>query len=84
MYPKDNIQDAHKTDIIYHWKCPANNCTADYIGETSRPIKGGVLDHRYETTSAIRSYYISTKHPKVELKDFTIIDRERATCYTIE
>ena len=25
MHP---IPDAHKTDIIYHWKCPTNNCTA--------------------------------------------------------
>ena len=27
MHPKDQIPDAQKTDIIYHWKCPANNCT---------------------------------------------------------
>ena len=32
MHPKDPIPDAQKTDIIYHWKCPANNCTAKYIG----------------------------------------------------
>ena len=23
MHPKDPIPDAQKTDIIYHWKCPA-------------------------------------------------------------
>ena len=32
MHPKDPIQDSQKTDIIYHWKCPAYNCTAEYIG----------------------------------------------------
>ena len=43
-----------------------------------------VSDHRNQTTSAIRNHHISTKHPKAELKDFTIIDRERATPYTVE
>ena len=39
MHPKDPIPDAQKTDIIYHWKCPAHNCTAEYIGETNRSLK---------------------------------------------
>ena len=65
MHPKDPIPDAHKTDIIYHWKCPADNCTAEYIGETNRSLKERVSDHRSQTTSAI-----STKHPKAELKRF--------------
>ena len=39
MHPKDPIPDAQKTDIIYHWKCPANNCTAEYIDETNRSLK---------------------------------------------
>ena len=39
MHPKHPIPDARKTDIIYHWKCPANNCTAEYIGETHRSLK---------------------------------------------
>ena len=36
MHAKDPIPDAQKTDIIYHWKCPTNNFTAEYIGETNR------------------------------------------------
>ena len=39
MHPKDPIPDAQKTDIIYHWKCPADNCTAQYIDETIRSLK---------------------------------------------
>ena len=81
MHPKDPIPDAHKTDIIYHWKCPANNCTAEYIGETNRSLKERVSDHRNQTTSAIRNYHISTKHPKAEVKNFTIIDREGTTLH---
>ena len=77
MHPKDPIPDAQKIDIIYHWKCPADNCTAEYIGETNRSLKESASDHRNQTTSAITNHHISTKHPKVELKDFTIIDRKK-------
>ena len=51
MHPKDPISDAQKTDIIYYWKCPADNCTTEYIGETNRSLKGRVSDHRNQTTS---------------------------------
>ena len=81
MHPKDPIPDAQKTDIIYYWKCPAVNCIAEYIGETNRSLKERVSDHRNQTTSAIRNHHISIKHPKAELKDFTIIDRESNTLH---
>ena len=81
MHPKDPIQDSQKTDIIYHWKCPAHNCTAEYIGETNRSLKESVSDHRNQTTSAIRNHHISTKHPKAEPEDFTIIDRDSNTLH---
>ena len=55
MHPKDPIPDAQKTDIIYHWKYSANNCTVEYIGETNRSLKERVSDHRNQTTSAIRN-----------------------------
>ena len=68
-----------KTHIIYYWKCPVDNYTAEYIGDTNRSLKERVSDHRNQTTSAIRNHHISTKHPKAELKEFTIIDREGNT-----
>ena len=77
MHAKDPIPNAQNTDIIYHWKWSAENCTAEYIGETNRSLKGRVSDHRNQTTSTIRNHHISTKHPKAELKDFTIIEREQ-------
>ena len=70
IHPKYPIPDAQTTDIIYHWKCPANNCTPEYIGETKRSLKERVSDHRNQTTSAIRNQHISSKHPKAELKRF--------------
>ena len=81
MHPKDPIPDAQKAGIIYHWKCLANNCTAEYIGETNRSLKERVSGHRNQTISAIRNHHISTKHPKAELKDFTIIDRDSNTLH---
>ena len=81
MSSKGPIPDRQKTDIIYHWKSPANNYTAEYIGETNRSLKERVSGHRNQTTSAIRNHHISTKHPKAELKDFTIIDRESNTLH---
>ena len=53
MHPKDPISDAQKTHIIYHWKCPTDNCTAEYIGETNRSLKERASDHRNQTTSAM-------------------------------
>ena len=50
---KDPIADAQKTDIIYHWKCSANNCTAEYIDESSSSLKERVSDRRNQTTSPI-------------------------------
>ena len=76
MHPKDSISDAQETDIIYHWKWPAHNCTAENIGETNRSLKERVSDLRNKTTSAIRNHHISTIYPKVELKDFTMIDSD--------
>ena len=75
MHPIDPIPDAQKTDIIYHWKCPANNCTGEHIGETNRSLKERVSNHRNQTTIAIGNHHISTKQPKTVLKDFTIIER---------
>ena len=81
MHPKDPILDAQKTDIIYHWKYPANNCTAEYMGKTNRSLKERASNHGNQTTSAIRNHHTSTKHPKAELKDFTIIDRDSNTLH---
>ena len=72
MHPKDPIPDAQKTDIIYHWKCPVNNCTAECIGETNRSLKERISDHRNQTTSAIRNHHISTKHPKADLTEIKL------------
>ena len=81
MHRKDPIPHAQKTEVIYHLKCPAHNCTAEYTSETNRFLKERVSDHRNQTTSAIRNHHISTKHLKAELKDCTLIDRDSNTLH---
>ena len=67
--------------IMCHWKCPAYNCKADYMGETNTSLKERVSDDRNQTTSATRIQHTSTNHPKEDLKDFTIIDRDSNTLH---
>ena len=50
MHPKYPIPDAQKTEIIYHWKCPAHNCTAEYIGETNKFLKEEVQTIEIKST----------------------------------
>ena len=44
-------------------------------------LKERFSDHRNQTTSDIRNHHTFTKHPKAELKDFTVIDRESNTLH---
>ena len=58
---------------------PSPHHRTEYVAETKRSLKERVSYYRNQTTSAIRNQHISTKHPKAELKDFTIIDIESNT-----
>ena len=81
MHSKDPIPDAQITDITYHWKWPAHNFIVEYIGETNSPWKKEFQTIEIKPHSVIRNHHISTKHPKAELKDFTIIDRDSNTLH---
>ena len=80
MHSKDPIPDAQKTDISYHLKCPANSCTAEYIGETNRSLKESFRPYK-SNHQCHQNHHISTKHPKAELKDFTKLDRDSNTLH---
>ena len=82
MHPKDLIPDAQKTDIIYHWKCPANNCTGEYIGETNRSLKRKSF-RPIETIPPVQSETITSPQntQRQNLKDFTLIDRDSNTLH---
>ena len=42
---KDTVDFEHKHDLVYHGKCPANNCNHDYVGKTGRRISERIMDH---------------------------------------
>ena len=50
---KDQTKFEHKHDIIYHGKCPVENCVDDYIGETARRVNERIVDHTLETLNLI-------------------------------
>ena len=82
MHLNDPIPDAQKTDIIYHWKCPANNYTFEYIGETNRSLK---VFETIEIKPPVPSETTtSPQHPKTELKDFIDIDSNILHCWAKE
>ena len=35
----------HKHDVIYLGKCPEQNCTDNYLGESARRVSEGIIDH---------------------------------------
>ena len=81
-----NVKGFMITETLVQWVkiihvAPAHNCTDEYTGETIWSLKERLLDHRNQTTSAIRNNHISTNHPKAELKDFTIKDRNSSTLH---
>ena len=47
----------------------------------NQQVSERVSDHGNQTISAIRNHCISTKHPKAELEDFAIIDRDSITLH---
>ena len=42
---KNTVNFEHKHDLVYHGKCPDNNCNDVYVGETGRRILERILDH---------------------------------------
>ena len=42
---KDRTKFEHKHDVIYFGKCPEQNCTDNYLGESVGKISGRIIDH---------------------------------------
>ena len=77
---KDTSQTIHKELIKilqdYHWKFPANNSTAKYIGETNRSLKK-VSDHRNQNQQCHQKPpHFNKNTQKAELKHFIIVGRD--------
>ena len=71
---KDQTIFQHKHDVIYHEKCPAENCVDDYIGETARRVNERIIDHTgKDTNSRLLKHSIESGHKPLEVVDYKII-----------
>ena len=72
---KDRTKFEHQHDIIYQVKCSAENCSDDYIGETTRCIKERVKDTGgRDTKSQVLKHSSEKEHVQVTQEDLKIID----------
>ena len=71
---KDQTIFEHKHDVIYHGKCPAENCVDDYIGETARRVNERIVDHTgRDINSHLLKHSIESGHKPLEAVDYKII-----------
>ena len=71
---KDQTIFEHKHDVIYHGKCPAENCVDDYIGETARRVNERIADHAgRDANSHLLKHSIESGHKPLEAVDYKII-----------
>ena len=71
---KDQTIFEHKHDVIYHGKCPAENCVDDYIGKTARGVNERIVDPtgRGDTNSHLLKHSIESGHKPLEAVDYKI------------
>ena len=69
---KDQTIFEHKHDVIYHGKCPAENCVDDYIGKTARGVNERIVDPtgRGDTNSHLLKHSIESGHKPLEAVDY--------------
>ena len=74
---KDQTIFEHKHDLIYHEKCPAENCVDDYIGETARRVNERIVDHTgRDIDSHLLKHSIESGHKPLEAVDYKIVGTE--------
>ena len=73
--PKDKTRKEDKVSAIYHIKC--KNCTSSYVGETERPLKKRLAEHRRPscTSSPVVVHARDTSH-ELAVKEAKILDSE--------
>ena len=73
---KDTIKTQHKHDLVYKYRCSAENCNSNYIGETSRRFKERIMDHqRRDKKSHVYQHSINSDHPPATESDFVILEQ---------
>ena len=65
----------HKHDVIFHGKCPDENCVDDYIRETARRVNERILDNTGRDTNYLPlKHSIESGHKPLKAVDYKIMD----------
>ena len=73
---KDQTKKDHQHDVVYYAKCPEEQCTEDYTGETDRCLVEHVNDHSgKDSNSHLFKHAKVPNHKTVKLDDFKIIEK---------
>ena len=71
---KDQTIFEHKHDVIYHGKCPAENCVDDYIRETACRVNERIVHHTgRDANSHLLKHSIESGHKPLEVIDYKLI-----------
>ena len=69
------MKDRTKHDIIYFGKCPEQNCTNNYLGESARRISERIIDYggRDKKSHLFFRHAVVNEHRNASYDDFKII-----------
>ena len=71
---KDRTKFDHKHDGIYFGKCPEQNCTDNYLGESARRISERIIDHGgWDKKSHLFQHAVVNEHRDASYDDFKIV-----------
>ena len=57
-------------NLVYHGKCPANNCNNDYVGDTGPHISERIMGHNgRDINSHLLKHHIEKQHQCLQIKD---------------
>ena len=77
VHPKDKTHDLDACGLIYYIEC--QNCEAAYVGETERPLKIRLSEHKRptNTSSKVQLHLKENKKHSVNWEKIKILDREQ-------
>ena len=71
---KDTVNLEQRHDLVYHGKCPANNCNDNYVGKKGRRISEGIMGHYGSDVSFYLSkHHMEKEHQCLQNKDFVVL-----------
>ena len=60
----------YRHNLVYHGKCPANNCNNDYVGDTGPHISERIMGHNgRDINSHLLKHHIEKQHQCLQIKD---------------